>query len=488
MPVLRSNYSVLNKENISEENKYQDLRSPQRIIIDTRNIIRIILLFIFDILAITLGYYLAVNYYTKNIWLFPEQTGSKINLLFASILVLSISLLLIFQAYKRGNKSRNFINLSKAITLTYLSLMPIGWQMHGKLFFVQLILAWLITLVLINSGRFLIFQLLLELRKKYSPMKINVLLIGDKEDMKKCIPLLVNSQEFQFFTCLNCSRFANSSQLISAFEQIDLQPIGEILICSWEKIKYSKKFLWKLRCSGIYWRILNLQKPTNPKALEISDQFEGIESWTISDPPIVGINFLSKRIFDLIASFILLVVLILPMLVVALLIKLDSPGPVFYRQTRVGLKGKHFKVWKFRTMVQDANQLQQQLEAKNEISGGVLFKMKDDPRITRIGKYLRKYSIDELPQLFNVLLGEMSLVGPRPLPVRDVKRFSPEHYFRHEVVPGITGLWQVSGRSNMDSEDAFNLDFEYIQNWTLALDFQILYKTIQVVLSSKGAY
>ena len=125
---------------------------------------------------------------------------------------------------------------------------------------------------------------------------------------------------------------------------------------------------------------------------------------------------------------------------------------------------------------------------QNEVNGGVLFKIKDDPRITKIGKYLRKYSLDELPQLFNVLKGEMSLVGPRPLPVRDVQKFSPEYYLRHEVIPGITGLWQVSGRSDTDSENVFNLDFEYIQNWSLALDIQILFRTIQVVLNSKGAY
>ena len=202
----------------------------------------------------------------------------------------------------------------------------------------------------------------------------------------------------------------------------------------------------------------------------------------------MGIDFLNKRAFDIIASFILLVVLSLPMLAIAILIKLDSPGACFYKQTRVGLKGENFKVWKFRTMVENADLLQKQLEAQNEVDGGVLFKIKDDPRITKVGKILRRYSLDELPQLFNVLRGEMSLVGPRPLPVRDVEKFAPEHYFRHEVLPGITGLWQVSGRSDTDSENVFNLDFEYIQNWSLALDFKILLRTIGVVLNSKGAY
>lgn len=202
----------------------------------------------------------------------------------------------------------------------------------------------------------------------------------------------------------------------------------------------------------------------------------------------IGISFLFKRLFDTIISFILLVILSLPMLIIALLIKIDSPGAVFYQQTRVGLKGEYFRIWKFRTMVQNASQLQRQLEAKNEISGGVLFKIKNDPRVTRVGKYLRRYSFDELPQLFNVLRGEMSLVGPRPLTLRDVDKFASKHYLRHEVLPGITGLWQVSGRSDTDSENVFDLDFKYIQNWSLVLDFKILLRTVGVVLKSKGAY
>ncbi|MGB5710603.1 MAG: sugar transferase, partial [Waterburya sp.] len=154
----------------------------------------------------------------------------------------------------------------------------------------------------------------------------------------------------------------------------------------------------------------------------------------------------------------------------------------------VGLKGHYFRVWKFRTMVENAHKLQRGLEAQNEIEGGILFKIREDPRITRVGRFLRRYSLDELPQLINVLRGEMSLVGPRPLPLRDVAKLSPYQLLRHEVLPGITGLWQVSGRSNTDSEEIFNLDFIYIQNWSLILDWQILLKTIQVVTSSKGAY
>jgi lipopolysaccharide/colanic/teichoic acid biosynthesis glycosyltransferase len=171
------------------------------------------------------------------------------------------------------------------------------------------------------------------------------------------------------------------------------------------------------------------------------------------------------------------------------LIKLDSAGPVFYRQTRVGLHGKFFSAWKFRTMVTNADRLQHELEAQNQTKDGILFKLKSDPRITGVGKFLRQYSLDELPQLFNVLLGEMSLVGPRPLPTRDVEKFAAHHYVRHEVLPGITGLWQVSGRSDItDFEDVIQLDLDYIQNWSLGLDLSILLRTVNVVLRKTGAY
>ena len=210
---------------------------------------------------------------------------------------------------------------------------------------------------------------------------------------------------------------------------------------------------------------------------------------TVPAPIIAGSDFWVKRSFDLCCSIILLLILSPVYLAIAVLIKLDSPGSVFFKQDRIGLHCKKFKMWKFRTMVANAEKLQTTLEAKNEIKDGVLFKLKDDPRITRIGGFLRRYSLDELPQLFNVLLGQMSLVGPRPLPKRDVEKFQTPHFIRQEVLPGITGLWQVSGRSNIDNfEDAVKLDITYIENWSLWLDVEILLKTFQAVLQKTGAY
>jgi lipopolysaccharide/colanic/teichoic acid biosynthesis glycosyltransferase len=174
--------------------------------------------------------------------------------------------------------------------------------------------------------------------------------------------------------------------------------------------------------------------------------------------------------------------------ILAILIKLTSPGPVFFRQQRSGLNGSPFTLYKFRTMGTNAEQLKHELEAMNEMSGPV-FKVTNDPRVTPVGKFLRKYSLDELPQLYNVLRAEMSLVGPRPLPVDEVKRFDNlAHRRRLSVKPGLTCLWQISGRNQIsDFKDWVRLDLEYIDNWSLWLDLKILIRTIPAVLIGTGA-
>jgi exopolysaccharide biosynthesis polyprenyl glycosylphosphotransferase len=195
-----------------------------------------------------------------------------------------------------------------------------------------------------------------------------------------------------------------------------------------------------------------------------------------------------KHVMDFIGAFILLIVLSPLFLVIAIVIKFTSPGPVFFQQQRSGQNGAPFTLYKFRTMITNAEQFKHELELMNEMSGPV-FKVTNDPRITRIGKWLRRYSLDELPQLYNVLRGEMSLVGPRPLPVDEVKRFSDlAHRRRLSVKPGLTCLWQISGRNQIkDFKDWVRLDLEYIDNWTLWLDLKILLRTIPAVFAATGA-
>jgi len=195
-----------------------------------------------------------------------------------------------------------------------------------------------------------------------------------------------------------------------------------------------------------------------------------------------------KQMMDFTGSLVLLVGGSLLFAVIALLIKRSSPGPVFFRQQRSGINGRPFTLYKFRTMVTNAEQLKHELAAMNEMTGPV-FKVTNDPRVTRMGRFLRKFSLDELPQLYNVLRGEMSLVGPRPLPVDEVKRFNDlAHRRRLSVKPGLTCLWQISGRNNVsDFQDWVRLDLAYIDHWSLWLDVRILWRTIPAVLAGTGA-
>ncbi len=199
-------------------------------------------------------------------------------------------------------------------------------------------------------------------------------------------------------------------------------------------------------------------------------------------------TYLLKRLFDILVSTIWLVLLIPLFLIVTLGIYLESPGPIFFKQTRVGRWGSLFTMWKFRSMYIDAEVRQAKLLNKNEMLGGVLFKMKDDPRITKMGRFIRKTSIDELPQLWNVLKGDMSLVGPRPPLPSEVDQYSLSDRRRLEVIPGITCFWQVSGRSDIPFPQQVELDVQYIESLSFWVDIKILLKTIPAVLMGKGAY
>lgn len=200
---------------------------------------------------------------------------------------------------------------------------------------------------------------------------------------------------------------------------------------------------------------------------------------------------LAKRAVDLAGTVVGLALLAPILLVIAILIKLDSRGPVIFRQRRLGLGGREFWCYKFRTMVPDAERKLADLEAHNESVGGVLFKIKADPRITRLGRFLRRTSLDELPQLFNVLCGDMSLVGPRPLQLRDcdrLRRYDAEGFARRLTVPqGLTGPWQIGGRSNEDSGTMLRLDLDYVDSWSLAWDLKILVQTLPAVATGRGA-
>ena len=217
------------------------------------------------------------------------------------------------------------------------------------------------------------------------------------------------------------------------------------------------------------------------------DEVDGRPVITLFSGPPDSHALLGKRLLDLTASLAACTLLFPVLLVVAIAIKLDSRGPILFAQERIGLGGRRFRLYKFRTMIEGADRLQAQLEPLNEAHGPV-FTMRNDPRVTRVGRWLRRLDLDELPQLLNVLRGDMSLVGPHPLPLRDVQRIDKRaHKRRFSVKPGLTCLWQVNGREP-EFESWVKKDMEYIDNWSLGLDVKILLKTIPAVLSGRGAY
>jgi exopolysaccharide biosynthesis polyprenyl glycosylphosphotransferase len=214
---------------------------------------------------------------------------------------------------------------------------------------------------------------------------------------------------------------------------------------------------------------------------------QGVPLFELRPPVFEGTDWAVKRAFDIAVSLGVLVVGLPLWALIAAAIKLGSPGPVLYRDRRVGLGEREFGMLKFRTMYADAAERQSQLERANEASGP-LFKIRDDPRVTPVGRVLRRFSLDEIPQVLNVLRGEMSLVGPRPLPVRDFEQLEDWHRKRYLVLPGMTGLWQISGRSNLSFDDLVRLDFYYLENWSIWLDISILARTLPAVLARRGAY
>jgi exopolysaccharide biosynthesis polyprenyl glycosylphosphotransferase len=260
--------------------------------------------------------------------------------------------------------------------------------------------------------------------------------------------------------------------------------IDEILICVPSDRNLVKEITRKAQAAGVQVRVVPdlYDGLATEQPIEFIGQFPTLTLCRRAAPTL---SLMIKRLADIVLSGLALAVLSPLFAAVALIVKLDSKGPVFYRAVRVGKKGVTFICYKFRTMVQNADALKKSLEHLNE-RDGILFKIAIDPRVTRIGRYLRKFSIDELPQLWNVFTGEMSLVGPRPPACGEYTQYALEHLRRLDVVPGLTGLWQVTARQDPSFQNYIELDKEYVNNWTLGLDMRILIRTVRVVLAGTG--
>ncbi|GAB1543046.1 sugar transferase [Scytonema sp. NUACC21] len=462
-----------------------DLRSAKRASIQrgfASKFLRVLTLVMLDAVLLAVAWQLAVFYGTPLNSPWTEKPSFVI-----LTLIVEIGIIAAQGLYQSGYKRRNYARLIKAISLAEVFLLLIAFLYEPNSYVSRstFLLFWVFSVTFLCAGRLVADVTTNHLRRR-GVVRHRVFLITDTEEKEKNIRLVQKEDCYNLVGVADPSCLDRSNR-DATFEYLRSLGVEEAFV-SWDSIKKRLYVCWHFYTAGITLRIIPAEAGVLP-AKSYFWMIGEVPFVTIPAPLITGSDFWVKRCFDLCCSVILILLFSPLYLTIAILIQLDSPGPIFFKQDRIGLHGQKFKIWKFRTMVVNAEKLQAALEAKNEVKDGVLFKVKNDPRITRIGKFLRRYSLDELPQLFNVVLGEMSLVGPRPLPIRDVEKFQPKHFLRQEVLPGITGLWQVSGRSNIDNfEDAVKLDISYIENWSLLLDLKILLKTVKVVLDKTGAY
>jgi exopolysaccharide biosynthesis polyprenyl glycosylphosphotransferase len=445
---------------------------------------RVLLLFTVDALVLSLAWRLAERFGTPGAPSWSVQ-NNPISLLL--ILGTVMGVFITSQLYRSGELRRDYVGIIRAMTVAVSLLLLVAYIYQPSEFISRshLILFWLFSAVFVCLGRYGIDQLTETLRAQGN-IRYNVFLICDPEYLEQSIQLITRENRY------NVMGIADARSLDRAMRDRTLTRIRSLgtveAFVSWDAIHKRQHLWWHFRTAGIKLHVIphGLEPLLNEPRFR---PFQGFPTLSFAPPMLTGFDFALKQVFDYCAALILILIISPLYLLIAIAIRIDSSGPIFYRQTRIGLQGTPFQVWKFRTMVTNADQLQKQLEAQNQTKDGILFKIKDDPRITRVGRFLRQYSLDELPQLFNVLMGEMSLVGPRPLPLRDVQNFLEHHFIRQEVLPGITGLWQVSGRSDIDDfEQVVGLDLFYIENWSLWLDLKILLCTIRVVFQKAGAY
>ncbi len=448
--------------------------------------LRIISLLFLDTITLYLGYKLPEIFCNSPVFIL----GNSVKTFFLPLLIIQISLFSITGLYKSGVKRRDYLPIVQTISLSHFLLLTFNLLYQSNNTFSQstFVFSWLLSIILVCIARFALDGVVMQLRLQ-GKISCSTFLICRPEDKEKAIKILEQEKCYNLVGWADVNAITkDKTNLNLTLRDIARLDVAEVFVCSWDSIENRMFLYWELRNSGIILHVMPIELQAIEQSLELK-MVGGIPVVNFLPPIITGSDFLIKRFIDFCVAAIFVFLASPIYFLIALLIKLDSPGPIFYKQTRVGLHGQPFQVWKFRTMVANADTIQKELEYQNENKDGVLFKIKDDPRITKIGKFLRRYSLDELPQLFNILFGEMSLVGPRPLPVRDVQKFSEHHFIRENILPGITGMWQVSGRSDItDFEQVIRLDVNYMENWSLWLDIQILLQTIKVVFAKEGAY
>ncbi|NEP20312.1 MAG: sugar transferase, partial [Leptolyngbya sp. SIO4C1] len=404
--------------------------------------------------------------------------------LFWIFVALTLLLFIHYGLYSATVRAKNYLKAGQLISYLYLFSLVATYFYDPKLdpprslFFT----AWISSVGLVILARLVANLVFAQVERSQPPVR--VFLIARANRLRHLSRTIKNRSHYQIVG----AAMASTASSMAIFQSILRTQPDEVLAEDLPEAELASSLFWRLRGTGIPLRLL----PSSREMLYrrgIPEVFAGLPTLHIELSIFQTLDYRIKRWLDYLVALLGLAALAPILVAIAVTIKATSPGPIFFRQERVGLHGRIFHVWKFRTMHVNAAQLQAALEHCNESQDGILFKIRHDPRVTSIGRFLRRTSLDELPQLFNVLLGQMSLVGPRPLPLRDISKFEPWHHIRHQVLPGITGLWQTSGRSDIENfDDAARLDLHYIDNWSLNLDLDILIATVQIVVFRQGAY
>ncbi len=403
------------------------------------------------------------------------------------VLVVGITLFAANDLYDRAAGRRNPWAFAGALML-WAGLLVVGSVVYPESGFELggILLAALVALVVGGASR-LLYEQGVEWIYRRGSFRIPTIVIGEREDRERLIQALEASPSaYSLVGELDLS--GGRVDLPRLRKTLDETEVRNVLLAGAERLADEEflDLLRSVRLRGVRLRIVP-GAVTLMTTTPVLSEDVGVPLFEIGYPRLDNTQRGLKRLLDVTGSLLGLILLSPLLLTVAAAIKLTSPGPVFFRQKRVGADEKVFLCYKFRSMYVDAERRQTELEAQNQADGAI-FKMKDDPRITPAGRFIRRWSIDELPQLINILFGEMSLVGPRPLPLRDFERMGELHKKRLAAVPGITGYWQTSGRSDLSFEDMVRLDLYYIENWSLGLDVKIILKTIGAVLRHEGAY
>lgn len=452
-------------------------------------------------LAFCLAYWL--RFYSG--YMIPDKGIPPLSLYTQAFGVITLVSLLVFKItglyiLKDRFSLDEFPDILKAVTISAIIVMAVTFLYRQFTFSrVVLFMGWFINIVLISMWRFGFSRFRRYLKYKLSGVK-KVLIVGAGRLAKEIYRIVQTDQhvEYKIVGLINYPKIERKDwtefENIPVFESID--NLREII----QKLQINEIIMTKVpEASGQMLDIITQAEKAGvafkiiPDVLGLIttrstlDNIFGLPVLTLKKIQLRGANALFKRCLDIIVAATILAIIAAPMILIAIIIKIDSPGPVFYRQPRMGHKGNKFTFMKFRSMVADADDRLKEVIHMNERQGPV-FKMKNDPRITKFGKFIRHYSLDELPQFLNVLKGDMSIVGPRPQVLWEASHYDEWAKRRLMVLPGITGLWQVSGRSNLSYEEMIKLDIYYIENWSVWLDIEIILQTFPTVLFARGAY